>query len=194
MSSLRSAAWLSVVGTLLFIASEALAQVEIERPTAGKLNAVGLPAFVGPNLTQGIYFYGVTADYDRLLTSKWEVALSVDAGWTPSEQGKIERGLSATVISGFAFTERWSAEISYSKEFRRYGPDTHYNWSWANGDNAVGIGVSRMLWEKGRRSLDLSVGLERNLNGFGDLDRFGIGIRIQRLNARFGRKRKSRIL
>ena len=162
MNSLRRA-WLSVIGMLLFTASDGLAQVELQRPTGGKNNAFGLSAIIGPNFTADTYFYGVSADYNRLLMSKWEVALSVGAGWTPSEQERFERGLSLTLSGGYAFTERWSAEIAYSKEFARYGPDTHYSWSWANGDNALGIGVSRTLWERARHSLDLAVGLERNL-------------------------------
>jgi len=162
MSSLRWA-WLSVMGFLLLSGGEALAQVEIEEPSAGEKNAVGFSAFIGPNFTAETYFYGASAEYNRLLMSKWEVALSVDAGWTPSEEEKIERGLSLTLNGGYAFTERWSAEIAYSKEFARYGPDTHYSWSWANGDNAVGIGVSRTLWERARHTLDLSLSLERNL-------------------------------
>jgi hypothetical protein len=161
MSSLRWA-WFSVMG-LLLLSSEALAQVEIEEPTAGEKNAVGFSAFIGPNFTEDNYFYGASAEYDRLLTAKWELAVSVDAGWTPSEAGKIERGLSVTFNGGYAFRDRWSAELAYSKEFARYGPDTHYSWEWANGDNAVGVGVSYTFWERARHSLDVTVGLERNL-------------------------------
>jgi len=54
----------------LLLIGEALIQVEIERPAAGQKNTVGFTAFVGPNLTQGTFFKGVAAEYNRLLTLK----------------------------------------------------------------------------------------------------------------------------
>jgi hypothetical protein len=175
MNSLRSAAWLSVVGTLLFTTTEALAQVEIERPTAGRLNAVGISAFVGPNLTPDTYFYGASAEYDRLLTSKWEFAVSVGADWVPSQAEKIEHSFSLTLDGGYSLTDRFSAELAYVKQFARYGLETNYGWKWVNGDNAVGMGASYTLWERGRHSVDITVGLERNLTASETSINFNLG-------------------
>jgi len=82
------------------------------------------PRFGGPNLTQGLYFYGASGAYDRLLTSKWELEISVDGSRTLSASGKIERGISVTVNSGYALTERWSAELAFVSEFLEPGPVT----------------------------------------------------------------------
>jgi hypothetical protein len=157
-------AWLLATAVLLLLAGgNALAQIEISEPTAGQKNAIALSAIGGPNLTQAVYFYGASGAYDRLLKSKWELEISLDASRTPSASGKIERGISVTVNSGYALTERWSAELAFVKELAKCGPETNDSWKWANGDNAVGIGASYTLWEKSRHSVDVSVGLERNL-------------------------------
>jgi hypothetical protein len=42
----------------------------------------------GPNLTQGLYFCGASGAYDRLLKSKWELEISLDASRTLSASGK----------------------------------------------------------------------------------------------------------
>ena len=148
---------------------------KIQRPTAGERNAVGLSAFVGPNLTQGTYFYGLVGEYNRLLTSKWEFAVSVGASWEPAQMGKIEHGLSLILNGGYSLTERLSAEVAYTKEFARYGAETNYRWTWANGDNAVGIGASYTLWERTRHSLSTTVGLERNLTASETTINFELG-------------------
>src|SRR3974377_842810 len=80
MSSLRWAC-MSTMAVLLLTGGEAWSQVEIERPTAGERNAVGLSAFVAPNLTQGTYFYGLVGEYNRLLTSHWGFAVSGVGRW-----------------------------------------------------------------------------------------------------------------
>ena len=118
-------AWLSATPVLLLLAGgNALAQIEISEPTAGQKNAIALSAVGGPNLTQGLYFYGASGAYDRLLTSKWELEISVDGSRTLSASGKIERGISVTVNSGYALTERWSAELAFVSEFLEPGPVT----------------------------------------------------------------------
>jgi hypothetical protein len=63
-----------VMTVLLLTGADALSQLAIERPTAGKRNSVDFSTFVGPNSTQDTYLYGVAAEYGRLLASKWEVA------------------------------------------------------------------------------------------------------------------------
>ena len=105
---------LSVLVVLLLTLGEALAQVEIVRPTAGEKNAVGLSAVVGPNLTQDNYFYGVAAEYDRLITEKWEFAASFGAGWVPLQPGKNAQGLSFSLTGGYALTDRLSVEVAYA--------------------------------------------------------------------------------
>src|SRR5215472_2281129 len=114
------------MAALLLTGGETLAQVEIERPTAGEKNAVGFAAFVAPSLTRDTFFYGVTAEYDRLLTSKWELAVSLGADWAPSQTSKVGQGLSLTLDGGYSITERLSAVLAYAKEFARYGRDTNY--------------------------------------------------------------------
>jgi hypothetical protein len=151
------------MAVLLLTGSELLSQVEIERPTAGKKNSVGFSTFVGPNLTQDTYLYGVAAEYDRLLSSKWDLAVSLSADWAPTEAGKIEHGLSFALDGGYSWTERLSVNLAYVKGFATYSSETNYRWNWVNGDNAVGIGASYTLWERDRHSLDLSAGVERNL-------------------------------
>jgi hypothetical protein len=168
--------WLSATAVLLLLpGGNALAQIEISEPTAGQKSAIAFSAFGGPNVTQGLYFYGASGAYDRLLTSKWEMEVSVDASRTFSASGKIERGISVTLNSGYALTERWSAELAFVKEFAKWGPDTNDSWKWANGDNAVGIGASYTIWEKRRHSLDVSVGLERNVTVSETSINFGLG-------------------
>ena len=152
-----------VMTVLLLTGVDALSQVEIERPTAGKRNSVGVSTFVGPNLTQDTYLYGVAAQYDRLLASKWDLAVSVNADWAPTEVGKNEHSLSFALDGGYSLTEQLSVNLAYVKGFAIYSSETNYRWNWVNGDNAVGIGASYTLWERDRHSLDLSAGVERNL-------------------------------
>jgi hypothetical protein len=147
----------SVMAVLFLTGGEALSQIEIERPTAGKKNSVG------PNLTQDTYLYGVAAEYDRLVTSRWDLAVSLSADWVPAEAGKIEHGLSFALDGGYSWSERLSVNLAYVKGFAKYSSETNYRWNWVNGDNAVGICASYALWERDRHSLDLSAGVERNL-------------------------------
>ena len=166
---------LSVVAVLLLTGAKAFPQVEIERPTAGEKNSVGLSTFIGPNLTQDSHFYGVAAEYDRLLTSKWDLAFSVGAGWVPSHAGNIEHSLSFTLNGGYSLTERLSVDLAYIKGFAQYSSETNYRWNWVNGDNAVGIGASYTLWERDRHSLDVSASLERNLTASETSINFALG-------------------
>ena len=157
---------LSMLAVLLLTRGEALAQVEIVEivhPTAGEKNAVGFSAAVGPNLSQDNYFYGMAAEYDRLITEKWEFAASFGAGWVPLHPGKNEQGLSFGLAGGYALTDRLSLDVAYAKEIARYDAETNYSWKWVNGDNAIGIGASYTLWEKARHSLAFSIGIERNV-------------------------------
>jgi hypothetical protein len=153
----------SLLAVLLLTGGKALAQVEIVRPTAGEKNAVALSAVVGPNLTQDNYFYGVAAEYDRLISEKWEFAASFGAGWVPLQPGKNEQTLSFSLTGGYALTNRLSLDVAYAKEIARYDAGTSYRWKWANGDNAIGVGASYTLWERARHTLDISVGVERNV-------------------------------
>jgi hypothetical protein len=151
-----------------------LAQVEIERPTGGYANAVGLFVFVGPNITADTHFYGVAAEYTRLLTSRWELAASVGVDWAPSQAG-IEQSVSFSLTGGYLMTERLSADLTYTKTFSRYGPETHHSWQWENGDNAFGVGVSYTLWESARHSLSASLGLDRNFTAAETSMNFALG-------------------
>jgi hypothetical protein len=171
----RRWACLSMIALCLMAGGEALAQVEIERPTAGRLNAIGFSAFVGPNLTEDTYFYGVTGEYDRLLNSRWEFAVLAGADWVPSQAAKTAHSFSLTFNGGYSFTDRLSVDLGYVKQFARYSLETNYRWKWANGDNAVGTGVSYTLWERGRHSLDVSVGLERNITASETSMNFNLG-------------------
>jgi hypothetical protein len=85
------------------------------------------------------------------------------AHWRRSCGSNRNRGAHPQRNNGYGFTERWSAELAYGKELARYGPDTSYHWKWVDGDNSLGIGTSYTLWENARHSLDVSVGLGRNL-------------------------------
>jgi hypothetical protein len=142
---------------------EASAQIEIERPAVGEKNAIGISANLGPNFSQDTYFYGVSAEYNRLLTSKWELGVSVGASWEQVRRANVEHGLAVTLVGGYALTERLSAELGYVKEFAKNGADTNHHWQLANGDNAVGVGASYTLWERARHSLSVSFAIERNL-------------------------------
>jgi hypothetical protein len=163
-----------VLSVLLVSGGGALAQVEIERPTGGYTNAVGLFVFVGPNITAGTHFYGVAAEYTRLLTSKWELATSVGADWVQSKAGH-EHSVSFSLTAGYLVTERLSADLTYATTFAQNGPRTHGSWAWANGDSAIGVGVSYTLWEAARHSLSASLGLDRNVTAAETSINFALG-------------------
>ena len=161
--SRNTRAYGSLLAVVLLGCIAASAQIEMQHPTGEEKNAIGVSAFIGPSLSRNAYFYGIFAEYDRLLTSKWTLGVAVDASWEPVHAAKADRSLSLTLSGGYSLTRRLSAQLLYEKEFARNGSDTNYHWQSTNGDNSVGVCASYTFWEKGRHGLALSFGLERDI-------------------------------
>ena len=100
-----------LVGTLALLASGSAARAQISAPAinwdAAFHNSVGLGASVGTPYERDAYFWGLTADYTRVIGLPWSVTASI----TFDQEHDQPQAAPKTVVNTFTFvaTINWSA-------------------------------------------------------------------------------------
>ena len=99
-----------LVGTLALLASGSAARAQISAPAINRdvafRNSVGVGVSVGSPYQRDAYFWGLTADYTRVIGLPWSVTASI----TFDQEHEQPEGAPKTVVNTFTFvaTINWS--------------------------------------------------------------------------------------
>jgi hypothetical protein len=143
------------------------------RPAPGYKNTLGAAISTGFFLNKDAYFWGLGADYSRLIGERYVINISMafdqEISKTETKGTGIVNTLSPSLALGYVFNSRFALGIGLGKGAFDDDNDTgmlEYN---KNGDWTIALIGVYTFYQKGPHGFDISLGVEQGI-GNADLD------------------------
>ncbi len=143
------------------------------KPSPGYKNTFGAATSTGFFLNKDAYFWGLGADYSRLIGERWVINLSMafdqEIARSDASGTTVVNTLTPSLAFGYVFTSNFALGVGVGKGLFDDDNETgmlEYN---KNGDWTIGLIGVYTFYQKGPHGFDVSVGIEQGI-GNSDLD------------------------
>ena len=108
---------------------------------------VSAGASIGSNYQNDSFFWGLSADYSRLVAERWSVSASVtfdrDREPQPAMSDKVVDTYALIVTGNYQFAERWSITTGIARDFAdNDNPEEKLKVAWGDWSTGVAFGYA----------------------------------------------------